>query len=824
MCRFLAGRAPLQYAGIALVMMSNLILELLITRIFSATMWYHFAFIAVSIALFGTTVGAVVVHLWSRHFAMADGGRLAARYALAYAVSIVACMVLQLQLNVTFGATWSELALLSVLYLLVAIPFTLSGVFMCLVLVPAGDRVGAVYGADLIGAAVGCALFVPFAAYSEGPRGVLLLGALAALGAGLVAAAASDRRTCAAAVLVAGLCAGTFVGHVDRAALRVQWAKEGPDPVHAFEAWNAFSRLFVDPLRIAPFGWGMGSRFQPKAFIEQKFLTIDGAAGTYMTRFDGDLSKLSYLQWDVTAIVHAIRPRGSVLVIGVGGGRDILTALTFGHDRVVGVEVNSGILDLLRGPFGDFTGHLERRPDVGLVHDEARSYAARTNERFDIIQASLVDTWAAAANGAYVLSENALYTQEAFRIFLDRLTPNGILSLSRWYVDAQPGETLRLLSLASTALRQRGIVRVQDHLFLAHNTRPIGSVATLLISPRPFGADDTERLRQWCATRGFEELLGPGTSKSEILHSLAGAQEPTALLDAYPIDLRAPTDDRPFFFNMLRLRDAFGAMDAQADGVRANAVAVVALTWFFFVIIALSAVFILVPLWLRRAAASGVQHARSRIVYFGGLGLGFILIELSLMQRLMITLGAPVYGLTVVLFSLLVAAGLGSVWTQRAVRRGIAARWLQQALLILLLVAAFTAVGGLAAARTLEGAPTWLRITGSVLLMLPLGFFLGMPLATGLALSAGDPAGYRALYWGVNGAASVCGSVLATMLSLSWGVTATFGIGVGVYVLCLGAARMAFAPVSSQARHSDSVPPAGCSCECTAVPHRSEIP
>ena len=197
-------RGSLHYAGIALVMMSNLMLELLITRIFSATMWYHFAFMAVSIALFGTTVGAVAVHLWPRHFALADAWRLAARYALAYAASIVACMVLQLRLNVTFGATWSELALLAALYVLVAVPFTLSGVFMCLVLVRAEERIGAVYSADLIGAAVGCALFVPFAAYGEGPRGVLLLAALAALGAALVAAAAADRRTGAAALLGAG--------------------------------------------------------------------------------------------------------------------------------------------------------------------------------------------------------------------------------------------------------------------------------------------------------------------------------------------------------------------------------------------------------------------------------------------------------------------------------------------------------------------------------------------------------------------------------------------------------------------------------------------
>jgi SAM-dependent methyltransferase len=782
---------PLQYAGIALVMMSNLMFELLITRIFSATLWYHFAFMAVSIALFGTTVGAVVVHLWPRHFA-ARGRRVAARYALAYAASIIACTAFQLRLNVTFGTTWPELARLTALYVLVAVPFTLAGVFMCLVLVTAHERIGAVYAADLIGAAVGCALFVPFAAHGEGPRGVLLLGALAACGAGCAAAAVRDRWTGSAALIGALLCAAGFAGHVDGTALRVRWAKGHPDPVHAFEEWNAFSRLLVDPLTIAPFGWGMGARFAPTGFVEQRYLTIDGAAGTIMTGFDGDLGTLTHLQWDVTALVYAIRPSGSVLVVGVGGGRDILTALTFGHRRVVGVEVNGGIVDLLRGPFADFTGHLDRRPDVELVHDEARSYVARTGERFDVIQVALADTWAAAANGAYVLSENALYTQEAFGRFLERLTPDGILSLSRWYFDAQPGETLRLVSLASTVLRQRGVARVQDHLVLVHNPRAHASVATLLISPRPFTTDEIERVRQWCAAKGFEVLLAPDDHGGGMLAALAGAQEPADLLARYPVDLRAPTDDRPFFFNMLRLRDAFWATAAQADIMRANARAVVTLAWLFVGVIVLSAVFILGPLWLRRAAGGGAALAPSRLVYFGGLGLGFILIELSVMQRLMIALGHPVYGLTVVLFALLVAAGLGSLWTQHRVRTAGAAVWLQRALGTLVLGAVLTGLAGAAAAGALEGAPTWVRISGSVLLLFPLGVLLGLPLATGLALSASDPPGYRALYWGVNGAASVCGSVLATMLSLAWGTAVTYGTGVLAYAVCLAVARRAF--------------------------------
>jgi SAM-dependent methyltransferase len=787
------GAALARYGAVFLVMMSNLMLELLLTRIFSATMWYHFAFMAVSVALFGTTVGAVAVYLWPGHFAAERAWRVAGRYGVLYAAAIVVCTALQLRLDVTFGYSPQELATLALLYVLVAVPFTLSGIFICLALLRAEDRLGGVYAADLLGAAAGCALFVPLMAHGDGPRTALALAALAAVGAGLMALAAADRQTLAVAGATAALSVLAFVTHLDGHALHVRWAKGSVDGAHAFESWNAFSRLWVDPVSTNPFGWGLSARFPRQAApVAQKALAIDGGALTVLTGFNGDLRTVGHLSWDVTSLAYALRSDGSVLVIGVGGGRDLLAALAAGSRRVVGVEVNADILGLLRGEFADFTGHLADRADVELVHDEARSYAARTRERFDVVQAALVDTWAAAANGAYVLSENALYTQEAFQRFLDRLKPDGILSFSRWYFSAQPGETLRLVSLASTVLRHRGVPRPQEHLFLARSGATASSVATLLIAARPFTAAELSLLRQWCAAKGFEELLGPGTAASDVLAQLAGPEEPVALLASFPIDLSAPVDDRPFFFNMLRLRHALGGVRDQADAVRANATAVVMLVWLLVLVVVLSAAFIVVPLWWR-GAADGVASAAARLAYFTGLGLGFILIEISQMQRLMIALGHPVYGLTVVLFSLLVAAGLGSWWTERSVRRGSAAPVLPRALLALLLVAGATAAGGTMAAPILEVAPAAWRIAGSVLLLVPLGFLLGMPLPLGLALSAGDPPGYRALYWGANGAASVCGSVVAMMLSLTCGILGTYLIGMAVYGLCTVIARRAFA-------------------------------
>ncbi|MFI5393914.1 MAG: hypothetical protein ACHQ9S_00150 [Candidatus Binatia bacterium] len=779
--------AAARYAAVFLVMMSNLMLELLLTRIFSATMWYHFAFMAVSIALFGTTVGAVGVYMWPHHFATERAWLVAARFALLYAGSIVFCTLLQLQMTPTFGASWGEIGRLAVLYVMVAIPFTLSGVFICLALVRAQDRLGAVYCADLLGAGAGCALFVPFMAYGDGPRAALLLAALGAAGAACMARAARDRRMLGAAAAVAALSLFAFLTHLDGDLLRVRWSKGNVEFDHEFEQWNAFSRLTVDsyPWQRLPFGWGLSARgiaaYTP---VEQKLLSIDGGADTPLTAFDGDFGKPAFLHWDVTALAHAIRSRGSVLVIGVGGGRDILTALSFGHPRVVGAEVNHDILRLLRGRFADFTGRLAFRPDVELVPDEGRSYLARSREHFDVIQASMVDTFAAAANGAYVLSENALYTIDAFQVFLDHLTPQGVLSVSRWH----PYETLRLLSLASAALRHRGVAEPRQHLFLA-SSGPQGRVVTLLVSPQPFSPDDVEALERWSTDKGFEELLSPLKAQEAIYEQLAAPEVSDAALRAEGLDLRPPTDDRPFFFNMVSVWDAFGAV---TTSLQLYADAVVTLVRLFLVIILLSVVFILAPLWLRRSDATAAPRATIRLIYFAAVGLGFILLELSLMQRLMITLGHPVYGLTVVLFSLLVAAGSGSLWTQRRLGHGATSTWLWRSLVALVVVATAIAAGGSIIAKSLEGAATGWRIAAAVAVLMPLGFVMGMPLSAGLAFSASDPPGYRALYWGVNGAASVCGSVLAIMLSLTYGITATYFTGVLAYGICAGLAGAAF--------------------------------
>ncbi|HVM98433.1 MAG TPA: class I SAM-dependent methyltransferase [Candidatus Acidoferrales bacterium] len=738
---------------------------------------------AVSVAMLGTTAGAVATNLWFRSQGSGRGERVAVRIALAYAVSLVACTALLLRFNPVFSTELHDLFVLSGTFVTIGVPFFLSGIVICLVLLGRGEGRASVYAADLIGAGVGCVLFVPLMSVADGPRLSLWLGVLAAAGAFAMARAIDATRLQWTAFATGLLLTSAAFLHLDRHALQVHFAKGVWDRDHDFEKWNAFSRLTVDDYISIPFGWGIPSNVdRMRRSVEQKGLMIDGTAFTVLTRFDGDASKLQHLEWDVTALPYALGSRGAVLVAGVGGGRDILTALYFGHSRVVGVEVNRGILDLLRRDFAEFSGHLDRRPDVELVHDEARSYAARSVERFDVVQASLVDTWAAAASGAYALSENSLYTTEAFARFLDRLTPRGVLAVSRWYYDANPGETLRLVSLAATALRQRGVANPRERLFLARGGGKPFSVATLLVAAAALEPGEIGRLRDWCAQHSFDTVLAPDEAEDASWARLAGSVQPTEFLESFPLDLSAPTDDRPFFFNTLRTRDMF-RRDRPRDAITANGDAVAVLGWLLALVVLLSSLLILIPLILRLRGTSLPFRVFEKLGFFGTLGVGFILIEIALMQRLMIALGHPTFALAVVLSSLLVSAGLGSLWVQRMGEERLDPGFVRKLLLVLMVVALATGLGGAPVARSIESSPTWLRVATAVFTLAPLGFMLGMPLVSGLAVSSNDAREHQALYWGVNGAASVCGSVLATGIALLFGISCAYWSGMASYAV-----------------------------------------
>ena len=757
------------YVGLFLTTLSLLQLELFLTRIFSVTMWYHFAFMAISLAMFGIAAGAVLIEVIKKreaHATLANAG-------LLFALTSAICFAIQLYIpaDPETKLGWTILA-----FTLIAIPFVFGGVVVCVALTRFPAYTGKLYAADLAGSAAGCLLTIPILNTIHAPTAVILNAGIAALAAAAFGFSVSGKVRWIAAASCVGLLA---VAGVNQSAKKIdiQWLKGGKNWHDGlYEKWNALSRIYVRENSNEPFGWGMSPAYKPPHKIDQLYLNIDSGAATVLTKFNGDLSAIQHLKYDVTALAHYLRRQTSVLVIGVGGGRDILTSLVFGQRHVTGVEINPDILRALTDRFVDYTGDLQSNPAVTLVHDEARSFVARSPEKFGIIQASLIDTWAATSAGAYVLTENGLYTKEAWLTFLNHLTPDGILTMSRWYYEAQPAETLRLTALATASLMDIGVADPRQHIMVIRkqDNSEMGqySVATILVSKRPFTDDEIERTAYLSKTMEFLPVLTPRYAERPEFEAVATRGKYEELVRTYPLNIAAPTDDTPFFFHMLRARDLLKAATYQGMN-QLNLKAVRVLGTLLAIVSGLSALAIIAPLALRRRVRQ--THSLRLMIYFAAIGLAFMMVEIGQLERLIVFLGHPIYGLTVVLFVLLLASSAGSLCSHRVGNR----IWL-----LPLVLAAFIFVSPPLTSQFVS-ASTPVRVFLSALLLVPSGFFMGMAFPLGIKKAQYEEGAPTAWYWGINGAFSVISSVLAVVVAVFWGVTMTLLVGLTAYVIAL---------------------------------------
>jgi hypothetical protein len=464
----------------------------------------------------------------------------------------------------------------------------------------------------------------------------------------------------------------------------------------------------------------------------------------------------------------------------------VLSALAFDQKSVKGVEINDNILEALTGEFSEFTGNLGQDPRVTFVNDEARSYIERDSVRYDILMISLIDTWAATSAGAFVLAENSLYTVESWRTFLTSLTDRGVLTVSRWYFKDNPGEVYRLAALAAGGLEAAGIENPRQHIMIVRNMqdtrgkRVPNGIGTILVSRSPFSDADVERMRGVTQQLNFEMVLSPKDSMDETFDRITSGEDLAGFTANFPIDISPPTDDRPFFFNMLRLTDILHRDRWKQGYMSFNMLAVVILGLLLLIMMVLTSACIVVPLILttRREILRG---ALPLFLFFTAIGFGFMLVEISQMQRLVVFLGHPVYGLSVVLFAILLSSGIGSFLTQPMQRPGPGLCFLIGLALIGTLVA-FGYLTPLAITRFASGS-TPLRIGVAVGILFPLGLVLGTAFPVGMKLASGHSPQLTPWLWGINGATSVCASVLAMALALHYGISRSFWIGVGCYVV-----------------------------------------
>jgi hypothetical protein len=791
------------FVGLFLITLATLMYEILLTRIFSVTMWYHFAFMVISVALFGMTFGAILVYALPNYFTQERTKKHLAQSSLWFAMSIVLSFLTHASIpfvtdpSFIMSPVW--LFSVAITYVVISVPFVFSGIAVSLALTRFPKQVSKLYAADLAGAAIGCIFLIYTLNMTDGPTAVILVAGIASLGSLFFAAEASSKQltriATAYSLLFALLAVVNALGANNQSPLiRLMWVKGELEQPPLYEKWNSFSRIrvFRDPLTATkPFGWGLSATYTPNHPVQQLSLNIDANAGTVLTQFDGDPDNLDYLKYDVTNLAHYIRQDADVLAIGSGGGRDVLSALVFDQESVLGIEMNQDIINSVNGRFGEFTGHLDQNPKVTFVADEARSYIARSTDHFDIIQVSLIDTWAATAAGAFVLSENSLYTVEAWQIFLDHLTPDGVLTFSRWYFRDRPGEMYRLTSLASAALMDQGIENPRDHMIIVRNMQrgeeedqPDG-VGTILVSKQPFSNQDLDIMDQVVSEKQFDLVLTPGFSLDDTFATIASGKDFDAFVADYPINITPPTDDSPFFFHMLRFGSMFNQELWKQGATSFNMVAVAVLGALLIIVLFLTALCIIGPLFLTTKRET-LQGTLPLFTFFSGIGLGFMLVEISQIQRLNIFLGHPTYGLSVGLFGLLLSSGIGSYSTQRIGNPSSAGSGSRRLLLLILVLGALGVVTPQAIAA-FEGSTTMVRILVALAILFPMGLFMGMAFPLGMRLASTRWSAVTPWFWGVNGATSVCASVLAVVIAISISISASFWAGLACYVIAISA-------------------------------------
>ncbi|MGB0670902.1 MAG: hypothetical protein ACPGNT_05355, partial [Rhodospirillales bacterium] len=674
------------YAGLFLTAGTTLMLQLIQTRILSVVAWYHLAFFVISTAMFGLTVGAVWVYLRRERFSAHTLSADLAHYGMAYALSTAVALGLQMTLVPVARPSLVALLIWFELALLMALPFFFAGVVVTLALTRSPFPVGRVYGVDLIGAALGCFGVVALLNLSDGPTAILWTSVIAAFAALLFSGSGiggePERRPTLGGLLgrrktiLACLALVALVNGLDsrQMGLRPLYAKgiiELTNSAPWFENWNSFSRVVASqPFNRPPFMWGPSPLYKPQGTMRQSQLNIDGDAGTTTYDIGGDIAKAQFLREDVTTLAYNLDGIEKSAVIGVGGGRDVLSAKVFGVPNVTGVEINPTFIELLteEPAFRDMMG-LYRMPGVKLEIDEARSWFARSTEHFDLIQMSLIDTWAATGAGAFSLSENGLYTLEGWSIFLDRLTERGVYTVSRWYNETDVTEIGRMLSLAVGATLQQGATEPSRHIFIAHNL----NLATLVLSRSPLSEEQLARLRNAAQTKGFGILIDPDRDpENPILRSIIKATDLAGLFAAtqgQTLDMTPPRDDRPFFFNQLPVATAVKSLltdrAALESGIRkGNLFATLTLIMLFAISLVLVIAAIIIP--LRPALRDvGGRVVTGGTAYFILIGFGFMVSEIALLQRFSVFLGHPIYSLIIVLSALILSTGLGSLLSDR---------------------------------------------------------------------------------------------------------------------------------------------------------------
>ena len=766
----------------ALTTSGTLLLELALTRIFSVVFYYHFAFLAISIALFGLGVGGVLSYV------VAPGGQI---YKKLGVISLInAALALGAVMFVlTRGADIGTFEL-AIIYFTIALPFIGSGIIVSLAISETIERIDKVYFFDLMGAAAGCIALVALLNAVGGPNTIISVSILFAAAGALWFSLAGCRMGRIAGVGVGLAFTMLLIANFGHPFIEVHYAKGLKLRDEQYTKWNSISRIGLAPDKDAG-----------------EMIFIDADASTAIANFDFNhltASQLQDLEHQGPGIPYNLRPGAKTLIIGPGGGWDVSRSLASGSHDVTAVEINPIIATkIMREKFPQLSRNLYLRPDVHINIEDGRSFVRRSPDKFQVIQATLVDTWASTAAGAFALSENNLYTTDAFRDYLTHLTPDGLLTFTRWGFDP-PRESLRLVSLAMSALADLGEHEPWRHVLVGRSggkseLHGWGALDTVIFSRTPLSDADVARARQAFADAHMEAIYLPGDPPNNEFGKLLLAKDPLAWERNYRFDITPVSDNRPFFFYTVQPRDVADFIlqtNSKSADLKVNVAVPKLFDAMFVSIVAVGIILVLPPLVLGTKLPHD-SSVRGFLLYFLAIGMGYILIEVAMIQKFVLFLGHPTYALTVVIFSMLVSSGLGSYTRRRLI--GDNPAHLQKALAAVAILVAILALIVQPVLSAGVGLPFFIKVAATVLMLAPAGFAMGLPFPTGLRMLERTHAPAVRWAWSLNAAASVLGSVGALVLALYLGIVETLLIGGALYLFAAVVATLSPVPRNARA-------------------------
>jgi hypothetical protein len=761
--------------GVAVIAGTTLLLELSLTRYFSFRLWYHYAFMIISIALLGLGAAGTALALRRRRLATLPPRRLLAHASLLAAASLLAVHLLLGPLTrawVGEASTVTSFVVIVGFWLALFMPFFFCGAAISWAISTYSASISSIYAFDLCGAALGCLASVAMLSAFHAEQALTLATSLLVVGA-LLFAGVSERRAwwlCAAVLIVAGA-AAALLGEstFNRGSItptkglatdltRGRILATRPGLTGRIDVTNAIQGL----------AWGLAPHYRG-SFPPQLTIRIDGDALSMITRFDGDFSKWRFTDFMPSTLPYVIRPPRRVLLVGPGGGMDVVNAVGRGAERVVGVEINGRIIELLRGEFASFAGHIYHNPRVQIVHSDGRNFVENTREKFDLIQLTLVDTFAAISSGALSISEDFLYTVEAFRAYVRALDDSGVLVLGRTAREVLP---LTVLTRAATSELGLDLAR---HLLIAYQPNTIHGMV-FLFSKKPLSTLEIRHGLDFVARAGMHLAYAPGEQGSDpqVVRFL---RNPERFLAEHPGDIAPETDDTPFYFRQSKWSSILGTY----RGGRGNLLIILCVSVLF------SLGLILGPLAM--TARSSLRGNGAHLAYFALIGLGFITIEMSLMVKLSLFLGHPARSISVTLAGLLLFSAAGSLASRALWRRSrrdprVAHYLLGGPLLLLALLVVVYGCWLSAFYSIWMGAGLAARVLLSLLLIAPLGLLMGIALPIGISLLRDSEEQLVLWAWGLNGVASVVGSIGCVMAA---GVLGYRGAFVAASALYLGA-------------------------------------